>query len=268
VAARKGDDKLARAALWQAAELYEKAGKPAGGAGAPAAAPGADAVTQSRAAAARTYERYVQQYPEPLETAIEARARLARLADEQGNPARALGWQRQLLQAEQAGGAGRTEHTRYLGANAALLLAQGPYDEFHKVALVEPLKKQLALKKSRMEEVLKAYATAADYGVAEVSTAATYHTAEVYHEFGQALMQSERPKSLAGDELEQYNVLLEEQSFPFEEKSIAMHEANVHHSAEGIYDRWIKSSFAALAQLRPLRYGKTETSEDTIDAIR
>jgi TolA-binding protein len=268
VAARKSDDKLARSALWQAAELYEKAaGTGANGAAGAAPANAAGAAT-ARAAAARVYERYVQQYPEPLEPAIEARSRLARLATEQGDPARSLAWTRQLLQAEQAGGAGRTERTRFLGANAALLLAQGPYEDFHRVALVEPLKKQLALKKSRMESVLKAYATAADYGVAEVSTAATYHTAEVYHEFGQALMASERPKGLSAEELEQYNVLLEEQSFPFEEKAIAMHEANVHHSAEGIYDQWIKSSFAALAQLRPLRYGKAETGEDAIDAIR
>ena len=272
VAARKGDDKVSRAALWQAAELYEKAGKSgtnasAGGATGSANS-SASSIAQARAAAARTYEQYVKQYPDPLEPAIEARARLARLAGEQGDAARSLAWTRQLLQAEQAGGAGRTERTRFLGANAALLVAQGPYDEFHKVALVEPLKKQLALKKSRMEEVLKAYAAAADYGVAEVSTAATYHAAEVYHEFGKSLMDSERPKGLSGDELEQYNVLLEEQSFPFEEKSIAMHEANVHHSAEGIYDQWVKSSFTALAQLRPLRYGKVESSEDTIDAIR
>jgi len=282
VAARKGDDKISRAALWQAAELYEKAAKSGANAGGAAGSANnsansgansnannsANGVAQARAAAARTYEQYVKQYPDPLEPAIEARARLARLAGEQGDAARSLAWTRQLLQAEQAGGAGRTERTRFLGANAALLVAQGPYDEFHKVALVEPLKKQLALKKSRMEEVLKAYAAAADYGVAEVSTAATYHAAEVYHEFGKSLMDSERPKGLSGDELEQYNVLLEEQSFPFEEKSIAMHEANVHHSAEGIYDQWVKSSFAALAQLRPLRYGKAESSEDTIDAIR
>jgi TolA-binding protein len=276
VAARSTDDKVSRSALWQAAELYEKASRPAAAgsaAGSATAAPTAAArpagdMTRARAAATRVYERYVQLYPAPLEPAIEARSRLAHLAAEQGDPARSLAWTRQLLQAEQAGGAGRTDRTRYLGANAALAVAQGPYDEFHKVALVEPLKKQLALKKSRMEDVLKAYATAADYGVAEVSTAATYHTAEVYHEFGQALMASERPKGLSADELEQYNVLLEEQSFPFEEKAIAMHEANVHHSADGIYDQWIKNSFAALVQLRPLRYDKAETGEDTIDAIR
>ena len=76
------------------------------------------------------------------------------------------------------------------------------------------MKRQLKLKKDRMELALKAYATAADYGVAEVSTAATYQTAELYRDFGKALMTSQRPKGLKKDELEQYNVLLEEQAFP------------------------------------------------------
>ena len=39
-------------------------------------------------------------------------------------------------------------------------------------------------------------------------------------------MDSERPKELSKVELEQYNVLLEEQAFPFEEKAIELHEVN------------------------------------------
>ncbi len=248
MAASRTDAQLARAALWQAAEFHEKAG--------------------SRPAAAKVYERYVAQYPQPLEPAIEARSRLARLAREDGDSAAALLRQRELMVAEQAGGAARTDHTRYLGAAAALALAEPAYQEYRKVALVEPLKKQLKLKKARLEDVLKAYAVAANYGVADIATAATFRTAQLYQEFGKELLASERPKGLSPDEIEQYNVLLEEQAFPFEEKAIELHEANARHSAQGIYDQWVKSSYAALVQLRPVRYGKSERSEGTVDAIR
>ena len=142
------------------------------------------------------------------------------------------------------------------------------FNEYRKVALVEPLAKQLKLKKTKMEETLKAYAVAADYGVADVTTAATYHTAALYQDFGKALMASQRPKKLSKLELEQYNVMLEEQAFPFEEKSTELHEVNARRAAEGIYDKWVKSSFAALRELRPVRYGKVERSEGVIDAIR
>ncbi len=119
-----------------------------------------------------------------------------------------------------------------------------------------------------MELALKAYSVAADYGVADVTTAATYRIATVYRDFGKALMSSERPKKLTKPELEQYNVMLEEQAFPFEEKATALHELNAHRAATGVYDKWVKSSFEALRELRPVRYGKTEISEVVVDAIR
>jgi len=248
LAAAKKDPQLARDALWQAAEFYEKAG--------------------ARAPAARTYERYVKQNPVPLESAVEARYRLARLAKDDGDSARELGWMKDLLQADQAGGSGRTDRTRYLGATAALALAKPVYEEYQKVALVEPLKVQLKLKKAKMEDALKSYGLASDYGVADVATAATYQIAEMYHDFGRALLASQRPKGLSKDELEQYNVLLEEQAFPFEEKAIELHELNARRSAKGIYDQWVRNSYAALGELRPVRYGKNERSEVAIDAIR
>jgi TolA-binding protein len=248
LAAANKDAKLARAGLWQAAEMYEKAG--------------------ARAPAARVYERYVKQYPDPFEPALEARYRLARLAREDGNAARELALMREVQRYELTAGSARTDRTRYLGGMATLALAKPLADDFRKVALVEPLKRQLKLKKDKMEVALKAYAGATDYGVAEVSTAATYASAELYRDFGKAMLTSQRPKGLKKDELEQYNVLLEEQAFPFEEKAIELHEVNAKRTAQGIYDASVRDSYSALAQLRPARYGKVERAERTVDAIR
>ncbi|HEX6706436.1 MAG TPA: tetratricopeptide repeat protein [Albitalea sp.] len=248
MSAAQKDPKLARDALWQAAELYEKANQ--------------------RAPAAKIYERYLKQNPEPLELALEARHRLARMAKADGNPARELALQKEIFQADQRGGAARTNRTRYLGGMAALALAEPVAADYRKIALVEPLAKQLKLKKAKMEEVLKAYSVAADYGVADVTTAATYHTAALYQDFGKALMASQRPKKLSKAELEQYNVMLEEQAFPFEEKATELHEVNARRASQGIYDTWVKQSFAALRELRPVRYGKNERSEGVVDAIR
>jgi tetratricopeptide (TPR) repeat protein len=248
IASSARDPAVARGALWQAAELYEKGG--------------------ARAQASAAYERYVKQNPEPLEAAEEARFRLTRIAKQDGNAARELAWMKEIFQADQAGGSGRTDRTRYLGAQAALVLAAPVAEAYRKVALVEPLKTQLKAKKAKMEEALKAYGTAADYGVADVATEATYRIAEIYHDFGRALLASERPKGLSKDELEQYDVMLEEQAYPFEEKAIELHEVNARHSGDGIYDEWVRKSYAALGELRPVRYAKTERSEVAIDAIR
>ena len=252
VAATSKDPRQVRDSLWQAAELYDKAAEKSG----------------QRASSARAYAQYLKLYPEPLTPAVEARYRLARIAKDDGNPTRELALMREIFQADQTGGAARTDRTRYLGATAALAIAEPVFDDYKKVALIEPLAKQLKLKKAKLEDVLKAYAVAADYGVADVSTAATFYTAALYQDFGKALLASQRPKKLSKAELEQYNVLLEEQAFPFEEKSTQLHELNARRAATGIYDKWVKSSYAALRELRPLRYGKTEHSEGVVDAIR
>ncbi len=248
VAATGKDPKLAQEALWQAAELHAKG--------------------NNRAASARAYERYLKQYPEPFERAMETRHRLASIAKADGNAKREFELQREIFTADQRGGAARTERSKYLGAMAALALAQPAVDEYKKVALVEPLQKSLKTKKAKFEEALRGYATAAEYGVADVSTAATFHTAALYQDFGKAMLSSQRPKGLKKLELEQYNVLLEEQAFPFEEKAIALHEVNARRTAKGVYDEWVQKSFGALRTLKPGRYARVERTEGVINEIR
>jgi len=248
IAATQSDPKLARESLWQAAELHEKAG--------------------SRSNATRVYTLYAKQYPEPFERNVEARWRLAKSAQADGNGARETALLREIRDADLRAGAARTDRTRTLGGLAALTLTKPLLDDYRKVALVEPLARQLKSKKAKMETVLQAYAQASNAGVAEVVTAATYHTAALYQDFGKAMLQSQRPKGLKKPALEQYNVMLEEQAFPFEEKATELHETNARRAAAGVYDEWVKKSFVALRELRPVRYGKNEHSAGAIDAIR
>jgi tetratricopeptide (TPR) repeat protein len=257
----------ARAALWQAATLYEKAAA-SDPASVKAGTPRPADAAKNRAAAARDYDRYLKQYPSPLEPAVEAHYRLAQLAHLDGNAAAESAQMHAIFVADQNGGAARTDRTRTLGAMAALAAAEPVFEAYQKVALVEPLAKNLNIKKAKMQDALKAYAVASDYGVAEVTTAATYHVASLYQDFAKALTGSQRPKKLSKLELEQYNELLEEQADPYVEKAIALHGINASRTQQGIYDEWVKKSFDSLKTLQPARYNKTEHSEATVDAIR
>ena len=138
--------------------------------------------------------------------------------------------------------------------------------KYEVVKLTQPLADSLKLKKDLMEDVITAYTDAADYGVAEVTTAATYRLGEVYEQFSIDLMGSDRPADLAADALEQYEILLEEQAFPFEEKAIDLYVANADRAPDGVYDDWVRKSFERLARLMPARYAKEERSEDVITA--
>src|SRR5690606_24198002 len=124
--------------------------------------------------------------------------------------------------------------------------------------LVQPFEKSLQLKQQSMDSVMKALNALVDYQVGEVTAAATFYMAEVYYGFNRALMESERPKNLQAAELQDYELALEENAFPFEEKAIGVHEKNLELIRAGIYNEWIEKSLAKLAQLMPARYAKEE----------
>ena len=237
-----------RDATVQAAELYDKAGDTA----------------KSRT----MLEAFVQHFPQPLNPAMEARNKLSAIAAKSGDYTGRDYWLREIISSDRAAGATRTDRSKALAARATLTLAAPVREEFARIKLVAPLKKSLAEKRKAMEAALKAYAQAADYQVSDVTTAATFESAELYRQLGKDLMSSERPKNLSKDELEQYNVLLEEQAFPFEENAIKLHEVNTARSKDGTYDEWVQKSFAALAQLNPGRYGKVEIGEPLVESIR
>ncbi|MEM7281980.1 MAG: tetratricopeptide repeat protein, partial [Pseudomonadota bacterium] len=246
--ARKTDDVVVKEdSIWQAAALFEKAG--------------------NWVRTEQTLEFYVESFPTPVEQATEARQRLADLTKKAGNTGRYNHWLDEIIRGDAQAGSQRTDRTRYLAAKASLIRARPSLDAYRGTKLTVPLKASLKVKKKRLEEALAAYGRAADYGVSEVTTAATFSIGEIYSDFGSALMSSDRPSELSAEELEQYDILLEEQAYPFEEKAIEIHEANVRRIADGNYDDWVKASLSRLAQLVPARYNKAERSEKIVAAI-
>ncbi len=150
---------------------------------------------------------------------------------------------------------------------ASLELAEPARRRFVVAKLTQPLASSLKLKRSLMEEVIEIYSRLADYGIADVTTAATYRLGEIYQIFSADLMNSERPKNLDVAALEQYDILLEEQVYPFEEKAIDLYKANADRAPDGVYDEWVRKSFEQLASLMPGRYAKLERSENVVTAL-
>jgi hypothetical protein len=89
-------------------------------------------------------------------------------------------------------------------------------------------------------------------------TQANFMLGDIYASLSEELMASPRPPGLDALELEQYEMLLEEQAYPFEEKAIDIHESNARRSWNGNYDQWVDSSIESLSRLLPARYGKSE----------
>ena len=243
----KGDANFKRNMTWQAANLYIKGGNKKNG--------------------IRLYKNYLKKYPRPLVEAMEARNTLSEHYKKTRQLKKWGYWLREIIKADAKGGRLRTDRTKYLAGNATLVLAKPLKTQYSKVRLKIPLKKSLKKKKKLMQKSIKAYEQALKYKVADVSTSATYQIAEIYNDFARALMKSQRPKGLSADEKEQYDILLEEQAFPFEEKAIDIHIANVQNVTTGIYNNWVKKSLKQLSKLQPVRYAKTEKVEGYVDSI-
>ncbi|MGD8558138.1 MAG: tetratricopeptide repeat protein [Gammaproteobacteria bacterium] len=233
------DPERKQAMLWQMAEFYEK--------------------SNEQGNAVRIYQRYIDEFPQPMEQATEARQKVADYYKQTGNNEKRRHWLKEIVAANEKGKS--TERTQFLAAKATLELVEPAFQNYRGIHLVQPLKVNLKKKKTAMKEVIDAYTRAANFGVAEVTTASTYRIAEVYNDFSRGLFASERPKGLSSTELEQYDLLLEEQAYPFEEKAIEIHETNADRVKDGVYDEWVKKSFIALRKLRPVRYAKLERSE-------
>jgi TolA-binding protein len=242
--APESSDEIRREALWQAAELYESSGT----------------VTSEQ----RVLEDIIARYPNPLSESIEARFRLLEIAEEYGSERDRIIRLEDLVAVDATAGSQRSDRTRFLAAKASLELAEPVRRQFEVVKLTQPLADSLKIKRTLMEDVIAAYTKSAEYGVAEVTTAATFRLGEVYESFAADLVVSERPGNLDAAALEQYELLLEEQIYPFEEKAIDLYMANTDRAPDGVYDQWVQRSFDRLAALMPARYSKAERGENVI----
>ncbi|MDH3726016.1 MAG: tetratricopeptide repeat protein [Myxococcales bacterium] len=241
------DDELRRGALALAAELYEQAGQ--------------------RAGALRVYRRYVKYFPKPLELAIETRHKVAQLYKSANDTKAYLNELREIVDRDARAGNERTDRTRYLAALSTLALTEPLYEQFVEIKLLQPFEKNLARKRAAMKKATHAFGKLPDYQVGEVTAASAFYIAEIYYRFGTALADSERPKNLTALEREQYELVLEEQVYPFEEKAISLHEKNLELLGRGVYNAWIDKSIARLAKLVPARYAKFEESMDFVERI-
>lgn len=280
------NDALAREATIKLAEVYEKSNQPGKAAGEYLRVAGfTEETAEVREAAALksaelymsidakepaidSWQAYLQLLPQDVLQTIEIRQKIIETHLALGNISQANFWRGELLTAEQSIGSRSTERTRFLAADAALQIGEINMMEFQAAKISEPLAETAELKKALLQDVVNAYTIAAEYELADVTTQATHRLGQAYHEFAEALMKSPRPANLAGEELEEYNLLLEEESAPFEEKAIDLYVANLKRAEQDLANEWVQASYTALTKLAPGLYGKNERTERVYEDLQ
>lgn len=213
------------------------------------------------------FREYAHTWMQPEGLRMEAMHHMDMLYQRTGEGSKRRFWLRKKIELHQSMGVGALERPTYLAASAQLVFAEDAKADFERVRLVHPLKRSLKKKQGALQRTLKAYEATAKYGVAELTTHATFEIANLYSSLSKSIMDSDRPKALSELELAQYDILLEEEAFPFEEQAIGLHEINAQKTWIGVYDEWVKASFTELARLMPGRFGKQEETVTYAEAI-
>lgn len=241
------DKELARQALWQAAEMQDRAKQPN------------DSI--------RLYRKYLATYPQPYDFRAEGHYRLVKLYEQIGDTAAYNSGLNELVKTHQQAGDEGNDRVAWLGAWAAFTLAEPRFEEFSSIKLTQPLRRSLERKTTVMRDALQRYENVAAIGVSEYATAANFKIGQMYQVLARDMIDSERPNGLDDLELEQYELLLEEQALPYEDQAIDILIANTNLVTQNIYDDWVKQSFAQLAKLLPGRFAKFEQVEEYVDII-
>ena len=245
----QGNDKeQQRIALFQSAQYFEKA--------------------NDLDNALATYKRYAHDYKRPFDPAVEAHFKLDQIYLTQGDDTKRLFWMNKMVWLHLGAREDQTDRSKYLAAKASYELAENERIKYDKIKITLPLAKSIERKNKRMKAALDRYTQAVQIGVLEYTTSATYRIAELYSQFSQRLLESERPEGLDELALEEYGYLLEDQAFPLEEAAIEVHQTNTGRTFDGLYDQWVKKSFASLAKLMPAQYARYEKKVSYVDAIR
>lgn len=240
------DSEVKMAALWQSAELYES--------------------LNDLPAAVRTYQRYVENFQEPFPQYLEALNKLTTMNDAMGETRLGDLWAGKIRKADlQASANAKTDRTNHIAAVAKIRLAREKKAGFDQLKIRQPLKVHLKKKKDAMDWARKLYTAAYEYRSPEVMSESLFSIAEMYYGFSQDVLSSTRPAGLNEEEMEQYEIGLEDLAFPVEEKAIEIYESNLAHINQGLFNGWTKKSFNRLKKIFPVRYARKVKVDEYVD---
>lgn len=245
---QKGNNDHQRIALFQSAEYFEKA--------------------NDLDNALAMYKRYAHDYKRPFNPAVEAHYKLDQIYLAKNETTKRLFWLNKMVWLHLGAKNDQTDRSKYLAAKASYELAENERIKYDRVNITLPLAASIDKKNKLMTAALERYTQAVQIGVLEYTTSATYRIAELYSQFSQRLMESERPPGLDELALEEYSFLLEDQAFPLEEAAIEVHQTNAGRTYDGLYDEWVKKSYGSLAKLMPAQYAKFEKQVGYVETIR
>jgi len=145
-------------------------------------------------------------------------------------------------------------------ARSQLRIAERSFSRYNDYHIVPPVDRTVVKKRELLQEVIRQFVSAGNYRTADVITASNYFIGRALELFKEDILSSPRPGDLSGAELEEYDLLLQEMAFPFEEKALQAYKVNILRSVKlELLDTWIERSFERMADMAPWSYLRNES---------
>ena len=141
----------------------------------------------------------------------------------------------------------------YYVAQAQFMLGEIGFIRFANIELVPPLRENLNRKSEVLKEVLKEYAEASKFRVAEWTTGSSYKIGQTFEELANAIITSPSPDNMTAEEIVEYEQQLKNIARDFQKKAMEAYQANVKQAEKNqIRNRWVTLSKSHLSMLSSL----------------
>jgi hypothetical protein len=202
------------------------------------------------------YKRYLLLANIPADKALEAAYRLGSLQLNIGKKGDGMKTLKKLALADE-----RSLTGSQFSARAKLILLRDAQSDYLKIALTQPFEETFERKNALLDKLLKDYSDIAGANVPELLPEVFYYMGLSFENFKDSILLSERPSELAKDELEEYNFLLEEKAYTYDEQAVKAYENSLYAGRDQrIYTESLQKSLDRLAFLKPAIY-KRDFSE-------
>lgn len=123
--------------------------------------------------------------------------------------------------------------------------------------IVQPFEKTLKKKSRLLNSLLADYSEIAKFGDTELLTEIYFQMGVVLENFRDSILEAEKPKDLTEDDIKEYNFLLEEKAYPYEEQAVKAYEKSLEAGRkQTTQGEWVQKSLERLIYLRPVKYKK------------
>jgi len=131
----------------------------------------------------------------------------------------------------------------YFPAQAQFLIAEIRFQEYRQIDLVPPVDRNFQKKQKLFNEVMALYRAAAEYQVADWTTAASYKIGATFEEFARAFSEAPRPDGLSETDLGRYEEALKQKVRPFKERALETYRATISLAEENnVSNEWVENS--------------------------